>query len=88
VYNQVLSVLTNTQLSQIFEKMPGYDLRYLLQGSEKFVDNVLNLIDRDPSLTIGGVSGGREGEGGREREGENGRRKVWEKRRRMGEGKE
>lgn len=56
VYNQILSVLTNTQLSQIFEKKPGYDLRYLLQGSEKFVDNILNMIDKDPSFTIGGVS--------------------------------
>ena len=56
VFNQILSVLTQTQLTQIFEKMPGYDLRYLLQGSEKFVDNILNMIDRDPSLTIGGVS--------------------------------
>jgi len=56
VYNQILSVLTYTQLSQIFEKSPGYDLRYLLQGSEKFVDNILNMMDTDPSFIIGGVS--------------------------------
>ena len=56
VYNQILSVLTYTQLSQIFEKSPSYDLRNLLQGSEKFVDNVLNMMDKDPSFIIGGVS--------------------------------
>ena len=55
-YNQVLSVLTNTQLQQIFEKNPGFDLRYLLQGSEKFVDNILNLVDSDPSFILSGVS--------------------------------
>lgn len=62
VYNQILSVLTHTQLTQIFEKIPGYDLRYLLQGSEKFVDNILNMMDKDPSFTIGGVRRERERE--------------------------
>ena len=55
-YNQILSVLTNTQLQQIFEKSPGFDLRHLLQGSEKFVDNILNMTDTDPSLIFAGVS--------------------------------
>lgn len=55
-YNQILSVLTNTQLQQIFEKSPGFDLRHLLQGSEKFVDNILSMTDTDPSLIFAGVS--------------------------------
>ena len=55
-YNQILSVLTNTQLHQIFEKSPGFDLRHLLQGSEKFVDNILNMADTDPSLIFAGVN--------------------------------
>ena len=55
-YNQILSVLTNTQLHQIFEKSPGFDLRHLLQGSEKFVDNILNMADTDPSLVFAGVN--------------------------------
>ena len=54
-YNQVLSVLTNTQLEQIFDRNPGFDLRYLLQGSEKFVDNILNNVDSDPSFILCGV---------------------------------
>ena len=57
VYYQILSVLTNTQLSQRFESKPGFDLRYLLQGSEKFIDNILNLTDSDPSFTLNGVGG-------------------------------
>ncbi|XP_064399979.1 protein SAND-like isoform X2 [Halichondria panicea] len=55
VYYQILSVLTNTQLSQRFEKKPGFDLRYLLQGSEKFIDNILNMTDRDPSFILNGI---------------------------------
>lgn len=56
-YYQVLSVLTNTQLQQVFERNPGFDLRYLLQGSEKFVDNILNMVDTDPSFLLNGVNG-------------------------------
>lgn len=56
VYYQVLSVLTNTQLTQRFEKKAGFDLRYLLQGSEKFIDNILNITDTDPSFILNGVS--------------------------------
>ncbi len=55
-YNQVLSVLTNTQLQQIFDKNAGFDLRYLLQGSEKFVDNILSMADSDPSFIFNGAS--------------------------------
>ena len=55
-YNQILSVSTNTQLQQIFEENPWFDLGLLLQGSEKFVDNILNMTDTDPSLIFAGVS--------------------------------
>ena len=54
-YNQILSVLTNTQLQQIFDSSPGFDLRYLLQGSEKFIDSILNMMDSDPSFVLSGV---------------------------------
>ena len=54
-YYQILSVLTNTQLQQIFERNPGFDLRYLLQGSEKFVDNILKMVDTDPSFLFSAV---------------------------------
>lgn len=55
-YYQILSVLTNTQLQQIFERNPGFDLRYLLQGSEKFVDNILKMVDTDPSFLFSAVN--------------------------------
>ena len=54
-YYQILSVLTNTQLQQIFERNPGFDLRYLRQGSEKFVDNILKMVDTDPSFLFSAV---------------------------------
>jgi hypothetical protein len=54
-YNQILSVLTNTQLQQIFDSNPGFDLRYLLQGSEKFIDSILNMMDSDPSFVLAGT---------------------------------
>ena len=31
-------------------------MRSLLQGSEKFIDNILKMCDEDPSLLLGGVS--------------------------------
>ena len=54
-YNQILSVLTNTQLHQIFDSNPGFDLRHLLQGSERFIDSILNMMDSDPSFVLAGV---------------------------------
>jgi hypothetical protein len=54
-YNQILSVLTNTQLQQIFDSNPGFDLRHLLQGSEKFIDSILNMMDSDPSFVLAGT---------------------------------
>ncbi|XP_022084897.1 protein SAND-like isoform X2 [Acanthaster planci] len=55
VYNQVLSVLTYSQLSRVLETRKNYDLRRLLAGTEKFLDNLLNLIDQDPSFLLTAV---------------------------------
>lgn len=33
-YNQILSVLTYTQLHNVFERRPNFDLRFLLQGEQ------------------------------------------------------
>lgn len=55
VYNQVLSVLTLSQLSRIFKQRRNYDLRRLLTGAEKFFDNLLNTMDRDPCFFLGAV---------------------------------
>ncbi|XP_062510405.1 protein SAND-like isoform X2 [Corticium candelabrum] len=55
VFQQVLSVLTYTQLVRIFQQRRNYDLRRLLSGTEKFIDNLLNLVDREPSFLLGAV---------------------------------
>lgn len=55
VYNQILSVLTYTQLARIMEQRRNYDLRRLLAGTEKFIDNLLNLMDHEPSFLLGSV---------------------------------
>jgi len=55
VYHQVLSVLTFTQLTRIFEHRRNYDLRKLLAGTEKFIDNLLNLMSSDPSFLLQSV---------------------------------
>lgn len=55
VYNQILSVLTYSQLARIMEQRRNYDLRRLLSGTEKFIDNLLNLMDREPSFLLGSV---------------------------------
>ncbi|XP_064546459.1 vacuolar fusion protein MON1 homolog [Drosophila montana] len=41
VYYQILSTLTNSRISQIFEKRKNYDLRRLLSGSERLIFNLL-----------------------------------------------
>ena len=55
VYHQILSVLTFTQLTKIFEQRRNYDLRKHLSGTEKFIDNLLNLMSRDPSFLLQAV---------------------------------
>ena len=40
-YNQILSVLTYTQLHNVFERRPNFDLRFLLQGELHLFVNVV-----------------------------------------------
>lgn len=55
VYNQILSVLTQTQLFRIFEQRRNYDLRRLLAGTEKFIDALLLRLDLDVSFMLSSV---------------------------------
>ena len=55
VYNQVVSVLTYSQMARIFKQRRNFDLRRLLSGTEKFIDNLLSVIDHDPSFLLGAV---------------------------------
>lgn len=56
VYNQVLSVLTYSQLSSIFKQRHNYDLRRLLTGAEKFFDNLINMMETEPCCLLGAVN--------------------------------
>ncbi|XP_071491073.1 protein SAND-like [Diadema antillarum] len=51
-YNHILSVLTHSQLSRVFEKRDNYDLRKLLGGTETFLDNLITLMDTDPCFLL------------------------------------
>ena len=52
IYNQVLSILTLSQLGRIFNMLHNYDLRRLLSGTEKTFDNLLNVMNQDPSFFL------------------------------------
>lgn len=52
IYYQIISLLTLTQLTRIFEQKQNYDLRRLLAGSERITNNLLDMMDRDPSFLM------------------------------------
>ncbi|GBP51566.1 Vacuolar fusion protein MON1 homolog A [Eumeta japonica] len=54
-YNQIVSVLTLTQLTRIFEQRRNYDLRRLLSGAERLIDNLLVFMEKDPAFLLGAV---------------------------------
>ena len=55
MYNQLLSVLTLTQLTRIFEEKKGYDLRRMIAGSERLLDSLALAMDDDPSFMLSAV---------------------------------
>ncbi|KAJ8032358.1 Protein SAND [Holothuria leucospilota] len=57
MYNQILSVLTHTQLNRIFEQRRNYDLRRLLSGTERFLNSLADLMDSDPCFLLTAVRG-------------------------------
>ncbi|XP_045507170.1 protein SAND [Colias croceus] len=54
-FNQIVSVLTLTQLNRIFEQRRNYDLRRLLSGAERLIDNLLIFMEKDPAFLLGAV---------------------------------
>ncbi|EIE81968.1 hypothetical protein RO3G_06673 [Rhizopus delemar RA 99-880] len=52
LHSQILSVLTNTQLTKIFEQRVNFDLRRLLGGTEVFLDSLSNLFSNDHSFML------------------------------------
>ncbi|XP_057369536.1 protein SAND-like [Daphnia carinata] len=55
IYNQISSVITRAHLEKIFEQRRNYDLRRLLAGSERLMDNLVNYMDNDFSVLLGAV---------------------------------
>ncbi|CAN7982075.1 unnamed protein product, partial [Ixodes pacificus] len=55
VHAQILSVVTGSQLSRVFEQRGNFDLRRLLAGSERFLDSLCDLMDEEPSFLLGAV---------------------------------
>ncbi|KAL1922880.1 uncharacterized protein VTP21DRAFT_9256 [Calcarisporiella thermophila] len=55
IYNQILSVLTSTQLMKIFEQRINFDLRRLLGGTEVFLDSLAREMSRNPSFMLGAI---------------------------------
>eukprot|EP00039_Didymoeca_costata_P020327 m.340869 g.340869 ORF g.340869 m.340869 type:complete len:515 (-) comp19609_c0_seq1:132-1676(-) len=55
VYNQLIFVLTYSQLHRIFDQQINFDLRRMLGGTEKFIDSLLNMFDSNPSFFLGAV---------------------------------
>lgn len=55
VYNQIVSILTLVQLTKIFEERQNFDLRRLLQGSERLIDHLLTFTEREPMYLLGAV---------------------------------
>lgn len=41
VYNQILSTLTLSHMTKIFDQRKNFDLRRLLAGSERLIDHLL-----------------------------------------------
>ncbi|XP_015524976.1 vacuolar fusion protein MON1 homolog A [Neodiprion lecontei] len=55
VYNQIVSVLTQSQLTRVYEQRRNFDLRRLLTGSERLIDHLLNFMDKEPAFFLGAI---------------------------------
>jgi len=55
IYNQILSVVTLSQLTKIFDQKRNYDLRKMLGGSERLIDHLSTSMDTDPSFFLSAV---------------------------------
>lgn len=55
VYHQIISVLTLKRLATTFSTRRNFDLRRLLTGTEKLMDNLLDWMDSDPGFLLGAV---------------------------------
>ena len=55
MYHQVLSVVTLSHLTRIFDEKKNYDLRKMLAGSERLLDSLTVNMQKDPSFMLSAV---------------------------------
>lgn len=55
VYYQIISTLTAKRIRNIFEKHKNYDLRRMLSGAERQINNLLDATEHDPCFFLGAV---------------------------------
>lgn len=55
VFNQIVSILTLSTLTRIYEQRRNYDLRRMLAGSERLIDHLLHFMEQEPSFLLGAV---------------------------------
>jgi len=55
MYHQILSVVTLSQLTRMFEKRKNLDLRHMIRGSERLLDSLAASLDNDPSFMLAAV---------------------------------
>ncbi|KAG5459682.1 MAG: trafficking protein Mon1-domain-containing protein [Olpidium bornovanus] len=64
LYNAIISILTLSQLTRIFERHGNFDLRRLLggefisssgSGTETFIDSICDALDDDPAYLLGAM---------------------------------
>ncbi|KAI8086666.1 vacuolar fusion protein MON1 [Halteromyces radiatus] len=70
LHNQILSVLTSSQLTRIFEQRVNFDLRRLLGGTEVFLDSLSTSFNNDHSFMLGALQVLRLGRSTREQAGQ------------------
>jgi len=50
VHSQIVSVLTNSSIDRIFEQRPDFDLRGLLTGTDRLLDNLMHRMNYEPGF--------------------------------------
>lgn len=56
VYNQIISIVTDSLIEKIFSRYPNYDLRNKLTGTEKLVDNIIKRFNNDYGMLLNCVN--------------------------------
>ncbi|KAK3812041.1 MAG: MON1-like protein A-like protein [Benniella sp.] len=55
LYAQIISVLTHSQMTRIFEQRNNFDLRGLIGGTEIFLDSLGKLMNTYPGFMLGAI---------------------------------